>query len=163
MNASADWLPDLVLLKDYGGDWSRYVEALFGFFYQDFVASRPVFEGRRVGHKKHPMHKGKEAGFWHLVSGGEIEEDRLPDLRRCERIRWPGPMIKAAATGRVKCWRNRRGTDERIVVATEDFSYVVILADRGEYVLLWTAYYVEKNHRRRKLEKEFKAKQIAPK
>ncbi len=43
------------------------------------------------------------------------------------------------------------------VIALEDFSYVVVLADRGKYVLLWTAYCVEKNRRRRKLEKEFKA------
>jgi len=40
------------------------------------------------------------------------------------------------------------------VLALEDFSYVVILADRGEYVLLWTAYPVEYSSQKRKFEKE---------
>jgi hypothetical protein len=31
---------------------------------------------------------------------------------------------------------------------------VVVLADRGEYVILWTAYCVEQEHRRAKLLKE---------
>ncbi len=49
---------------------------------------------------------------------------------------------------------SRRSGERRIVMAIPDFSYVVVLADRGSYVLLWTAYYVEHDHRRRKLEAE---------
>jgi len=30
-----------------------------------------------------------------------------------------------------------------------------VLADRGGYILLWTAYCVEQEHRRRKLKNEF--------
>jgi len=158
MNASHDWLPPLVLLGECDRNWDRYIEVVFGWFHKDFVASRPSFENRRVAHKKDPMQRGKEAAFWHLVSEGDVEELRTLDLRRCERIRWPRPMIEAVANGgRVKCWKNTRGKDQRAVIALEDFSYVVVLADRGKYVLLWTAYCVEKNHRRRKLEKEFKA------
>jgi hypothetical protein len=43
------------------------------------------------------------------------------------------------------------------VLALEDFSYVVIVADRGDYVLPWTAYYVEHSHRRNKLRKEYES------
>ena len=100
---------------------------------------------------------GKEATFWHIISEGDVESERLPDLRRCERIRWPRPMIEAIKFSHIKWWRNKRKEEERIVIALEDFSYVVVLADRGEYVLLWTAYYVEQEHRRQKLRKEYKA------
>lgn len=48
-----------------------------------------------------------------------------------------------------------RGKEERIVIALEDFSYVVVLADRRDYILLWTAYCVEREHTRRKLKNEF--------
>jgi hypothetical protein len=51
-------------------------------------------------------------------------------------------------------WRSERQGDQRIVIALADFSYVVVLADRREYVLLWTAYCVEHEHRRAKLRKE---------
>lgn len=43
------------------------------------------------------------------------------------------------------------------MIALGDFSYVVVLADRGDYVLLWTAYCVEMEHRRQKLRREYEA------
>ena len=59
-------------------------------------------------------------------------------------------------------WENRRnsakkGPANRWVVALEDFSYVVILDDRGDYLLPWTAYTVEEEHRRKKLRAEWAA------
>jgi len=41
------------------------------------------------------------------------------------------------------------------VLAVEDFSYVVVLADRGTFLLPWTAYCVDREHQRRKLQKEY--------
>lgn len=114
-----------------------------------------TIKGKRFALKRHPMIKGKEATFWHIISEGEVESERLPDLRRCERIRWPRSIIMAINSELVKSWRNQRRDEERIVIALKDFSYVVILADRGDYVLLWTAYPVEHMHRRQKLCQEY--------
>ena len=150
-------LPPLVLLEDYENDWFRYFDVIYNFFYQDFVISKPHVEGKRFALKRYPLIKGKEATFWHIISEGEVENERLPDLRRCERIRWPRPIIEAIKFNHVKWWRNKRKDETRIVIALEDFSYVVVLADRGDYVLLWTAYCVEQEHRRRKLRKEYEA------
>jgi hypothetical protein len=149
------WLPPLVFLADYGGDWHRYLEAVYDFFRQDFVVSSPQWKGKRVGAKRHPIADGKEATFWHLITEGRTEAERLPDLRRCERIRWPRPIIEATPQGRVRCWTNRREHEARVVIALDDFSYVVVLAQRKGYVILWAAYCVEKEHRRQKLRKEF--------
>lgn len=154
MSANGTWLPPLVKLADYGGDWDRYLDALYNHFRKDFITSRPRFPGKRFALKRHPMEKGKEATFWHLISEGRTEADRVPDLARCERIRWPRPIIEAISSRRVKWWRTKRGLEDRIVIALGDFSYIVVLADRGSYVLLWTAYQVEQPHRRRKLEEE---------
>lgn len=148
-------LPPLILLEDFGNDWHAYLEAIYRIFFQDFITSTPRVENKRFAMKRHPIIEGKEATFWHIISEGTIENERLPDLRRCERIRWPRPMIEAITTGYVKYWKNMRGKEERIVIALEDFSYVVVLADRGDYILLWTAYCVEQEHTRRKLKNEF--------
>ncbi len=155
MNGSSDWLPPLVLMADFAGDWSRYLEAVYDFFRRDFVYSKPVYEGMRVGMKRHPIFDGKEATFWHLISEGRVEEDRLPDIRRCERIRWPRPIVEGIDAGRVRCWKNRRRNEYRVVIALEDFSYVVILALRKTYVILWTAYCVEHVQRREALRREY--------
>lgn len=149
------WLPALILFEDFGGDWNRYLEAIYAIFKRDFIDSKPVFSGRRVGLKRHPLTDGKEATFWHFISEGAIERERTPDLSRCERIAWPKPMIEAVLGTSVCTWRTVRGNDKRIIIALKDFSYIVVLVDRGNYVLPWTAYCVQRSHRRRKLYKEY--------
>lgn len=155
MSDSGAWLPPLIRLQDYGNQWERYLEELYRHFRRDFIASRPAFGGKRLGLKAYPLYRGKEATFWHFITEGEIEDERLPDLRRCERIRWPWPIIEACGTPRVKYWKNKRGAETRTVIALDDFSYVVVLAERSNYVLPWTAYCVEQAHRREKLRKEY--------
>jgi hypothetical protein len=154
MSSNSDWLPPLVLLKDYGDEKQRYLEVVYGFFCQDFVTSRPNFEGKRVGLKRYPLKEGKEVTFWHIIGDNKEEDDHQ---RRCARIRWPRPIIEAIKSGQIKWWKNKRGKADRIIIALEDFSYVVVLEDRGEYVLPWTAYCVEKPHRQYDLRREYEA------
>lgn len=45
--------------------------------------------------------------------------------------------------------------EERIVLALVDFSYVVIVSEREDFVLPWTAYTVEQTHQRNKLQREY--------
>jgi hypothetical protein len=131
MSESPDWLPPLVLFSDHGGDWDRYLDALYAWFKQDFIDSKPVFQGRRLGLKRHPMTHGKEATFWHMIQEGEVEEERTPDIRRCERIRWPKPIIERDTDPAIKVWRNRRGREERVCLWLVRENFLVILADRG--------------------------------
>jgi hypothetical protein len=91
-----------------------------------------------------------------LITEGSDEQQRSQDLRRCERIQWPRAMLEAL-DGRVCRWKNRRGTGLRIVTALPDFSYVVVLDERSDFVLLWTAYDVEHQHQRQKMRREYEA------
>ena len=157
MTNAPEWLPPLVLFKDYGGDWDHYVSALYEYFKQDFVDSTPSFRGTQLALKRHPMAQGKEATFWHLISSGDSEEDRLPDLRRCERVRWPRPVIEHSDESGIKVWANRRKRERRICIWFETVEYLVVLAVRKGYVLLWTAYPVTRSHRKKKLQAEYEA------
>lgn len=157
MSDTPDWLPPLVLFNDYGGNWHAYLEAVYAWFKQDFVDSKPTFQGRRLGLKRLPVTYGKEATFWHMIQEGPVEEDRIPDFRRCERIRWPRKIIEHDADPAIKAWRNQRRGEDRICLWFEQESYLVILADRGDYILPWTAYPVEQPHQQGKLQKEFEA------
>ena len=158
-----DWLPSLVTMADYGGKWEDYLETIYDIFQRDFVRSKPRYAAKRFALKRHPVSEGKEATFWHLVSEGRDENNRTVDIRRCERIRWPRPLIEAIGSDKVCVWRNKRGNSNRIVIAIDDFSYIVILDDRKDYVLLWTAYFVERERRRRKLEREYETWKAARK
>lgn len=155
MNETTDWLPSLVLLEDFKGNWDAYLNAIYSFFKNDFVDNKPAFQGRKLGLKRLPLTNGKEATFWHMISEGKEEENRIPDLRRCERIRWPRPIIEHDKDDAVKFWQNSRGHEKRICLWFQPENYLVILADRGKYILPWTAYLVTKPHMQRKLEKEY--------
>jgi hypothetical protein len=58
------WLPKLVLLSDYEGNWQTYENAIYEVFRMGFIDSKPAFRGRKLNLKKNPMEKGKEATFW---------------------------------------------------------------------------------------------------
>ena len=149
------WLPALLSLSDFRGDWRLYEEALYEAFCFDFVRSRPVFRDRAVHLKRHPLLDGKEATFWHFITEGSDESARTPDLHRCERIRWPRAIIEHHDDPSVKMWENQRGRHQRICLWLESEEYLVVLANRDTFVLPWTAYTVTENHRKRKLRKEW--------
>ena len=144
-------LPQLIFLEDYKGNFSLFNEAVYAIFKNDFVKSRPVFQNKRLGLKAHPLIDGKEYTYYHFTHSGNIETERIPDLRRMERIGFPKPMIDFSDDTNLKVWRNKRGTSERILILHEAERYLVILEDRQKYILPWTAYLVDDNSRLRRL------------
>jgi len=148
------WPPELIPLASCGGSWTKYCETIYAEFRRDFVSSRGRFLGKHVGISKR-MIEGKEAAFWHCISEGKVEEDRVPDMRRCERIRWPRGLIDAVGTGRVKWWKERDGSRCRSYVALPDFSYLVVMEEAATHFLMVTAYPIEQPHAQRKLGKRY--------
>lgn len=148
-------LPSLITLEEYNGNFSAYFEAVYQIFKRDFVDSKPNFQGTRLGLKKYPLVDGKEYTFYHITHKGDVENNREPDLRRMERIRYPKPMIDNSTNMILKVWRNKRKGKDRILIFHESESYLVVLADRGNYILLWTTYYIKESNRKRRLLKEY--------
>lgn len=148
-------LPDLVFMEDFGGNFDAYNEAVYAVFKQDFIKSRPTFNGTKLRLKKHPYVDGKEYTYYHFTHSGEIEIDRLPDFRRMERIPFPRPMIDNSNHTDLRVWRVKRGTKDRILILNEREQYLVVLEDRGDYILPWTAYYIEYPNKIRRLIKEY--------
>jgi len=164
-----DWLPEFV---DFDGDWNQlsfYIDRVYAYFLDDFVRrSPPPFQGARVSLRRYPEFDGKSASFWHLVTEGKVEENRSPVIPRCERIRWPRPIIEhAQADPALHVWKNKRRADQRVLIALADFEYVVVLQERRDakdghvFFLLLTAYPVDEGHRREKLREESEAWKLA--
>lgn len=143
-------LPEIEPFSHYGGSWNDYIEALYSFFCADFIHSSPKFRGAKLALKRHPVEQGKEATFWHLTSEGKEEAERTPDMRRCERIRWPRPIIDNSDHSDLKVWAEKRKSERRIHIWFQNEGYLVVLNERKDYILPWTAFYVERDHQRRK-------------
>lgn len=150
--------PPLIINTGYP-DWNSYIEAVYQAFKEDFIDSWPTLQGTRVGIKKHPRIEDKEATFWHCITDSygfsKREEDRYCDPSRCERIKWPRAMIENTHCANVKMWKNRRKNDERICLCYGNWEYLVVLAVRQGYLILWTAYEIRYAHTKQKLEREY--------
>lgn len=154
-------LPDKILYASFDGDWNAFIAAAYTIFQRDFVESKPIIPNKRVALKKHPEFDGKAATFWHLTSEGSKEEERTADIPRTECISWVKPIIEGYNATNLRCWekshQGRKGAERRIMICTEDFSYIVILVDRGEYLLPWTAYPIKYESQQNKYKKEYEA------
>jgi hypothetical protein len=146
-----------VLFESYFGNWEHYLDAIYALFKADFVDSKPLFRGVRLGLKRYPLTYNKEATFWHFILIRKIEAERMPDLRRCERISWPRAIIENSQDFRIKFWKNERKGEKRICLWLEPENYLVILAERKGYILPWTAYLVVQEHQKKKLQIEYEA------
>lgn len=156
-----NWLPDLVLFEYCSCDWDVYVEVIYDIFRRDFIESYNYLNGERISIKREPFEKGKEATFWHLISEDSEEsgkeDERIPNFRRCERIGWPMPIIKNYSDDpRIKYWKNEKNGERNILFWFND-EYLVVLAERSTYLLFKTAYPIEYNNRKRRLQKEYES------
>jgi len=149
--------PDLIYLHDYAGNFQAYFSAVYAVFENDFIRSQPRYEGLKVAVRKYPEADGLHRTFYHITHEGEDENNRQPDIRRMERIRYPKFVIEQNQHPEILIWKNRRGKEERILLFNENENYIVVLTERKEFYLFITAYVVDTEHRKRSLLKEYEA------
>lgn len=153
--------PDLIPFS--GQNWNEYEDEIYRIYLDTVANAGLVFLGLPIKVKYHPDTKKKGFGFWHLISeapsqNNHNEEDRIPDLRRCERIRWIAWCIQNAQTCGFSYWENQRGRDTNIVIWAERYDFAVIMAKRQtkegvNFFLLKTAYCLRR-HNKHKFLKE---------
>lgn len=159
------WLPELVTCQDLA-HWDEYENELYSIFELDFIESKPSYDSKPVQIRKHPMDYGREEAFWHVTCCDYKKDcERQPDINRCERIRWVRSFIENSTCNDPFCeecdgmlvWSTiyPKTRCPRVKILLEEERYVVIVEVRKEYCLLITAFYVDQDHRLRKLRKEF--------
>ena len=131
-------------------DWADYEDAIYDVYLETVAHAGLAFQGAPVKVKFNPETKRKGYGFWHLISeapsqDNRNEEDRLPDLRRCERVRWVAWCIQNASMPGFSWWENERRGQTHVVIWAEAHDYAVMLGKRNteqgtRYYLLKTAY-----------------------
>ena len=138
------WLPDIIECSNLS-EWKMYEDKLYELFVETFINNHPTFNNKPVHVKKYPLDGNKEHAFTHLKD----VNDRLPDLRRAERITWIKPVIEnypcleeCLNCNKIKYWEEIYRNKLRINLFFEDFRYFVVLEDRGNYYLIITAYYI---------------------
>ena len=133
------------------------MEALYAIFRHDFVDNPARYRGYGVWFFPE-KERGKENIFWHLVERDDKTIGaRLPDFRRSERLPWARPMIDNLGQPEILDWDYVEGNkDIHTYVWLKDFDYLILMKKypNGQRRLL-TAYYVDYENNRRKLQKKY--------
>lgn len=165
--------PSLVFFEDFA-DWQTYEDAIYTIYLETVAHAGLSFCGSPVKVRYMPQTKRKGYGFWHLISEApdqcnRSEDDRIPDLRRCERVRWVAWCIQNADAGVAgfSWWENERGRETHVVLWAEQHDFAVVLAKRQTeqgplFYLLKTAYCL-RNRTMQKFRKERDAWRAAQK
>ena len=149
--------PNLELFQNYGGNFKTYFTAVYNIFESHFIKNKTLFQGIHVTAQKHPEVDGIHRTFYHITHEGEDEDNRTPDFDRMERIRFPNFMMNSCPNDELLIWKNQRGRDTRVLIFNETEGYLVVMTERKGFNLFWTAYYIQQNHSKKKLLKEYDA------
>ena len=150
------WLPPQLR---FIGDWNAFLRDLYTIFTNDFKNKpRPEYDGFVVLHDNRLADSDMEEGFWHLISkAAPGSSGRLPDLRRAEKLPWANAVIENASSFEVLNFDYREANGKiRTYLWLRDHDYVVILEKRRKVAFLITAFHVEYESARRKLERQYK-------
>ncbi|MBP9984376.1 MAG: hypothetical protein KBF13_04560 [Prevotella sp.] len=151
-------LPERIYLDEFGGNYKLYMDAVYAIFERDFVKSKAMFGSNKLNMKFHPKYQERAYTFYHMTHEGEDEDNRRPDLRRCECIPWTKPSIQNTEFWNLRFWHQKRKTANRICICLdneEGVDYYVILDVRATYVLLWTAFVSTHKHEINKKDAEY--------
>lgn len=154
MTAHPTWLPPIFQMSPWN---EAILEALYAIFRRDFIDNPASYRGNRVWFFPE-RDREKENIFWHLVERDDDDNDaRLPDFRRSERLPWARPMLDNVGQPEVLDWDYEEGKgDIRTYVWLKDFDYLIVMKKypNGQRRLV-TAYYVDYENTRQKLQKKY--------
>ena len=156
-----EWLPEIISYASYSGRWDDFLEFAYATFCSDFHDNKKpalTYSGINITSKKTPLVNGKTDMFWHVVSGDiNSGKDNGPEIPRCERVGWIRPIIENCEDEQVLIWDEpeKRGRKTRTLFWLKEHDYLVVIANRNGYSILWTAYYIEYPHKRRKLQASY--------
>jgi hypothetical protein len=167
-----EWLPDMLCVNPWRGNT---YDMLYDIFCRDIRDSDLRYFGKAVWIFRE-IEDGKESVFWHLTSRTvkpqkiprrkqkfyppgqtHIEEERLPDLRRCERLPWIRTLIEHPSEQEVYAWDYEEGDQAiKTYVWLKESDFVVIMKKYpdGKRRLI-TSFYVDSIYKQKDFEKKY--------
>lgn len=168
-----DWLPEVFPINP----WTcNTYEELYRVFCDDIRDASLRYRGNRVWFFP-DKEEGKELIFWHLTTrkqqtspvprrklkfkrNGTLRDQsaqRLPDLRRCERLPWINPLIRHTGNMDVLAWNYKEGSgDIKTYLWIKQEAFVVVMKRyRDMSRRLITSFYVDKDYTRKDFERKY--------
>lgn len=139
-------LPDLMPISNY--DASKYIGIIYAAFKRELVDGNLSFLDLPITFPWKPPYDNKHFCFWHSISErGDTnnEDDRIPNMSRCERILWiPYVITNALDQDKIWCWeksvKTKRGRSKHIQLFFHEENYLIVLRRKANRLEFVTAY-----------------------
>lgn len=148
------WLPEPLNLDPWQIDT---YEKLYKIFCLDFKSSNTLYFKKEkiiIFSYNHHLLDGKEKVFWHITNREDkAYSDRLPDLRRAERINWIRPIIENYTSSDIYCFdftESSQKINTYLWLYKHDFVVILQRLNRENYTII-TAFYISYDNKRRDL------------
>jgi hypothetical protein len=152
-----EWLPSMFQVNPWTHDT---YDRLYAIFKRDFKDTQLNYEGHAIWFFP-DFDSGKEVIFWHLTSRTDDKTgERLPDFRRSERLPWARPILDNYKKPEILAWDYIEGNLKiHTYVWLKDYDYLIIMKKYKDGTRrLITSYYVDYNHKKKKLLKKYNKK-----
>ena len=167
-----DWLPQIADVDPWT---ANTYEMLYEIFCNDIRDYNLRYQGNNVWIFK-DMEDGKEKIFWHLTTRENkvpqiprrktkfcqqnqrnAETERLPDLRRCERLPWIKLLIEHPSDSEILAWDYEEGDQTiKTYIWIKNYHFVVIMKKLKDNTRrLITSFYVDNPHKQRDFERKY--------
>ena len=149
-------LPEIIECENLV-EWNSYLNKLYvEVFKPQFLETVPVFKGWRVLSRREPMDGEWEHGFTHMTHvdlqhNSADPNDRIPDLRRSERLNWVKRIIENYECsvenncGKILCWEEMYRGRVRCNLLFKDERFLIVLEKARDVYFLITSFYIEKD------------------
>lgn len=151
------WLPESLNLEPWH---SGTYDELYNIFCRDFKSPNILyFRNEKIIIFSHSTHleNGKESIFWHITNKEDKSySERLPDLRRAERINWIRPIIENYTSSDIYFFDlvdSRQ--NKKTYLWLYKYNFVVILKKLTINYVIVTAFYVSLLHAKKDLLKKY--------
>ncbi len=127
----------------FKNDLEEYKEALYKIFKRDFVDNEVLYKGEKVDIIHEKYFEDKERSFWHIVSEGGKDEDRVPVSGRAEILPWIKSLIEENGTcSEYRSWikYHDKTKHNRVYIWCIANSFLVVLEKRKNCYKLITAF-----------------------
>jgi hypothetical protein len=174
-----EWLPDMAVVSPWchGGSNDTY-EILYQIFCRDIKNRRLKYDGFNVW-IFNEIEDGKEKIFWHLTSREQkaqkvprrkkrffdadtIPGQRLPDLRRSERLPWVKTLIENSAKSEILDWDYEEGDGSiKTYIWLKDWDFAVIMKkypDNSRRLI--TSFYVDLEYKKNDFESKYSRRML---
>ena len=163
-------LPEIIECKNLA-EWNNYLNKLYDeIFKPQLIENIPVFKGWRVLSRRMPMDGKWEHGFTHMTHvdlkhNSDDPNDRIPDLRRSERLNWVKRIIEnykcsiEKNCGKILYWEEMYRGRVRCNLLFIDECFLIVLEQAKNVYFLITSFYIEKDWELNKRIKKYEAYQ----